>query len=63
MGEFIIVWRNTYREPFIQTDSRGFKDLFSTYESAKEEAEKVKEAEGPRSEWYFDYSIYEEVEN
>lgn len=57
---YIIIWRNSHREPFIQTDSRGFADTFSSYDAAKANADETVENEGPKSEWYFDYKIYEE---
>ena len=57
---YIIVWRDSYREPFIQLDSHYFKDGFYTYEEAKASAEETLENEGTKSEWYFDYKIYEE---
>lgn len=56
---YIIVWRNSHREPFIDVDSHGFKEIYNSYESAKESAEKILEQEGPKSPWYFDYKIYE----
>lgn len=58
---YIIVWRNRHREPFVSEDTHGFAETFSSYEHAKEEAEKTVEQEGPKSPWYFDYAIYEEV--
>lgn len=58
---YIIVWRNSHRDPHVDVDSHGFKESWGSYEDAKEEAEKIIEAEGPRSQWYFDYAIYEEV--
>ena len=58
---YIIVFRNNHREPFVSTDSNDFKEEFSSFESAKEEADRIIEHEGPKSEWYFDYQIYEEV--
>jgi hypothetical protein len=58
---YIIVWRNGYREPFVEVDSHNFKETYSTYEQAKESAKATIEAEGKDSEWYFDYKIYEEV--
>lgn len=41
----------------------GFKEEFSSYEDAKEEADKTIEREGPESPWYFDYEIYKQVDN
>lgn len=58
---YIIVWRNSHKEPHIEVDTHGFKESYDDYEDAKAEAEKIQEAEGPRSKWYFDYAIYEEV--
>ena len=58
---YIIVWRNSHRDPHINFNSHYFAETYSTYEDAKEDAEKILEAEGPKSEWYFDYAIYEEV--
>jgi len=59
--EYIVVWRNSHREPFVDTDSHNFKESFSSYEDAKEYAEDIIKAEGDKSEWYFDYQIYESV--
>lgn len=58
---YIIVWRNSHKEPHIDLNMHSFKEEYSTYESAKEDADKIQEAEGPRSEGYFDYAIYKEV--
>jgi hypothetical protein len=60
---YIIVWRNTYREPHIDVNSHGFKEAYSSYEEAKRAAVDILESEGPKSEWYFDYQIYEEVDS
>ena len=60
---YIIVWRNSHREPHIDTNSNDFKEEYSSYEQAKEAAEEILEAEGPKSLWYFDYAIYEEVKS
>jgi len=57
---FIIVWKNSYREPFIQLDSHYFKEEFPTYDEAKTSAEEIKDDKSFK-EWYFDYKIYEEV--
>jgi hypothetical protein len=54
---YIIVWRHSYREPFIDTDSRGFIDSYPTYEDAKRNAEEIQNQPSP---WYFDYMIYEQ---
>lgn len=60
---YIIVWRNSHREPFLDTDSRHFLESYYSYEDAKEAAEEIvkNENENGPSPWYFDYQIYEEV--
>ncbi len=58
---YIIVWRNSHREPHIDMNSHYFKEEYSSYEKAKEAAETIIEDEGPKSQWYFDYAIYKEV--
>ena len=58
---YIIVFRDSYKEPFICVDSRGFKETFSSYSEAEREAKKIVEEEGQNSEWYYDYVIYKEV--
>jgi len=62
---YIIVWRNSHRDPHLDTDSHGFKEEYSTYDQAKEAADKIErsENEGEQSPWYFDYQIYEEVDS
>lgn len=60
---YIIVWRNQHRDPHVHTDTHDFVERYFSYESAKEEAKKIVEAEGPKSPHYFDYAIYEEVES
>lgn len=60
---YIIVWRNRHREPHIDTDTNDFKEEFYSYEDAKKRAEETVEKEGPESHWYFDYAIYQEVDN
>ena len=59
---YIIVWRNSHREPFLDTDSRSFLESYYSYEQAKQAAEEIlrTENEGEQSPWYFDYKIYEE---
>lgn len=59
---YIIVWRSTHREPFIDVNSRGFTEDYYTYEEAKEKAEEIEKVENEYSpsEWYFDYKIYKE---
>jgi hypothetical protein len=58
---YIIVWRNRHREPFVSEDSNHFLESWPSYEDAKKNAEETLEAEGPKSQWYFDYAIYEEA--
>lgn len=60
---YIIVWRNSHREPHIDTDSHGFRELYSDYQQAKESADEIlrTENEDEKSQWYFDYQIYEEI--
>lgn len=62
---FIIVWRNSHREPHIDVDSHGFKEEYNSYEDAKEEAENIqaRENEGSKSPWYFDFQIYQSVDS
>jgi hypothetical protein len=57
---YIIVWRNSHREPFINTDSRHFLESYYSYEDAKNAADEIVKNEGPDQPWYFDYKIYEE---
>ena len=59
---YIIVWRNSHREPFVDVDSRQFLESYYSYESAKEVAEEIVKNEGDKSPWYFDYKIYREDE-
>ena len=60
---YIIVWRNSHREPFLDTDSRSFLESYYSYEEAKEAAEEIVENENANqpSPWYFDYKIYEDA--
>ena len=59
---YIIVWRNSHREPFVDTDSRQLLESYYSYEDAKAAAEEImkNENETQQSPWYFDYKIYEE---
>lgn len=52
---YIIVWRNSHRDPFLDVDSHYFLERYSTYEDAMAAAEEM------LSEDYFDYQIYEEA--
>lgn len=58
---FIIIWRNSYRNPFPDLSSNGFLETYPSFEIAKEAAEKILkiENETSHSPWYFDYAIYE----
>ena len=60
---YIIVWRDSHREPFVDVDSRNFKQEYDSYDIAKENAEEIlkSENENGRSPWYFGYKIYGEV--
>ena len=42
---YIIVWRNSHREPFVDTDSRQFLESYYSYEEAKAAAEARSKAE------------------
>lgn len=59
---YIIVWRNSHREPFVDVDSRQFLESYYSYDKAKQAAEEIvrTENDGELSPWYFDYKIYEE---
>lgn len=57
---YIIVWRNSHREPFPDVDSSGFMETYSSYEAAKEAAEETVDQQGSETPWYFDYQIYEQ---
>jgi len=61
---YIIVWRNRHREPHIDVNSLGFKEEYMTFDDGKKAAEEILAAENEnnKSQWYFDYGIYEEVE-
>lgn len=58
---FIIVWRHDHREPFIDTNSRGFIEQYSSYEEALNAAKEIvkNENENEPSPWYFNFEIYE----
>jgi hypothetical protein len=60
---YIIVWRHSHREPFLDTDTHDFLELYPTYEDAKAAAEEILKNENEKkpSPWYFDYKIYEET--
>ena len=62
---YIIVWRNSHRDPHIDVNSHSFKEEYYTYESAKEAAEEILRAENAneQSPWYFDYQIYQAVDS
>lgn len=58
---YIIIWKHDTRDAHIDVDSRGFINQFYTYDEAKKEAEETYriENENSKSEWYFNYKIYE----
>lgn len=58
---YIIVWRNSHRDPHVSVDTHDFIETYSTYEEAKESADQTVEHQGPESPWYYDYAIYEEA--
>lgn len=60
---YIIVWRNSHRDPHIDVDSHNFKEEYYSFEAAKEAAEEIlrTENENDSSIWYFDYQIYKEA--
>jgi len=58
---FIIIWRNSHRDPFVEVDYRGFRNFYDSYDNAKKSAEETFKIENEISPWYFDYQIYEEV--
>lgn len=60
---YIIIWRSTHREPFIDTDSRGFMETHPTYDDALRFAQEIYKNENSDepSPWYFDYKIAELV--
>lgn len=60
---YIIVWRSTHSEPFVDVDSSHFIENYFSYGEAKENAEEIKATENAHndSQWYFDYKIYKEV--
>jgi len=60
--EYIIVWKSHHRNPTISEDTHGFKEVYSTYEAAKEAADETLDNEGPKSQWYFDYEIFQTAE-
>jgi hypothetical protein len=45
-------------------NSLGFKEEYMTFDDGKKAAEEILAAENEnnKSQWYFDYGIYEEVE-
>lgn len=62
---YIIIWRNSHREPFVDVDSRGFTEIYYSFEEAKKHAEEIQKNENEinKSPWYFDYKIYKEVDS
>lgn len=62
---YIIIWRNSHREPFVDVDSKGFIETYYSFEEAKKQAEEIEKNENETSisPWYFDYKIYKEVDS
>lgn len=60
---FIIVWRNSHKDPHINIDFNDFKEDYPTPEAAKAAAEEIyrTENEDEESPWYFDFAIYEDI--
>ena len=58
---YIIVWRDTHRDPHVDVNSRGFKEEYHSFDAAKEAADEIVKNENQveKSAWYFDYQIYE----
>lgn len=58
---FIIIWRNSHRDPLPDIDSRGFLETYESFEEALSVAQKTEadENENSQSPWYFDFEIYE----
>lgn len=56
---FIIVWRNGHKNPHVSENDNGFLETYATYEDAKSAADEIND---PKDDWYFDYQIYEEIE-
>lgn len=63
---YIIVWRNSHREPHLELGAHDFLETFPTYEDAKEAAEEAVEDLASRVEevrFFHDYKIYQEAES
>jgi hypothetical protein len=60
---YIVVWRNSHKEPHVSMDTHSFIETYSTYEEAKKSAEETEANMGNNDPWYFDYKIYEEASN
>ena len=54
---YIIVWRNSHNDPFLETTANNFLEKHSSFEEAKLVAEET-QAHNPG---YTDYQIYEEA--
>jgi hypothetical protein len=39
---YIIIWRNSHRDPHIDIDSKGFKEEYMSFEDAKKQLKKLK---------------------
>lgn len=53
---YIIVWRNSYRNPHISLDDHNFKEDYASYPDAVFAAEAMSDEDS-----FCDYAIYEEV--
>lgn len=56
---YIIVWRNSHRNPHLGADGI-FLETYRTYEDAKDYAEEMIKT-NPKDADFFDYQIYEEA--
>jgi hypothetical protein len=56
--EYIVVWRNTHKEPHLSMDTHGFLETYPSYDDAKKAVEQDLENVGEKDIWFFDYKIY-----
>lgn len=57
---YIIVWRNSHRDPFVDTESNSFLATYTSYQAAEREAKSMVEC-NQKDPHFFDYQIYEEA--
>lgn len=57
---YIIVWRNSHRDPFVDVQSNSFLETYISYESAEREAKSMLSC-NPQDPHFIDYAIYEEA--